>query len=71
MAAAEKILDETLESSGIIDGVTCGAGMPYKLSEIAANYGVFIIQSYLRREHSMLYGKDHIGKLQSFRWSCI
>ena len=42
MAAAEKILDETLKrSSGIIDGVTCGAGMPYKLSEIAANYGVF------------------------------
>ena len=42
MAAAETILEETLKQAGsIIDGVTCGAGMPYKLSEIAAKYGVF------------------------------
>ena len=25
---------------GLVAGVTCGAGMPYKLSEIAASYGV-------------------------------
>ena len=32
MAAAEEILTRTLEKAGsIIDGVTCGAGMPYKL----------------------------------------
>ena len=32
MAAAEEILTRTLEkASNIIDGVTCGAGMPYKL----------------------------------------
>jgi len=42
MAAAEQILVETLEQAGdIIDGITCGAGMPYKLSEISANYGVY------------------------------
>ena len=30
MAAAEEILTRTLEKAGnIIDGVTCGAGMPY------------------------------------------
>ena len=42
MAAAEEILTRTLEKAGnIIDGVTCGAGMPYKLSEIAAKYGTY------------------------------
>ena len=42
MGGAEKILTETLEkASDIIDGVTCGAGMPYKLSEISARYGVY------------------------------
>lgn len=42
MAAAEEILTRTLEKAGnIIDGVTCGAGMPYKLSEIATKYGTY------------------------------
>ena len=42
MAAAEVILTRTLEkASNIIDGVTCGAGMPYKLSEIAARFGIY------------------------------
>ena len=42
MAAAETILTQTLErASDIIDGVTCGAGMPYKLSEISARFGVY------------------------------
>ena len=42
MGAAETILTQTLEKTkGIIDGVTCGAGMPYKLSEIAARFGVY------------------------------
>ena len=42
MAAAEEILTRTLEKAGsIIDGVTCGAGMPYKLSEIAGKYGIY------------------------------
>ena len=42
MAAAEEILTRTLEkASDIIDGVTCGAGMPYKLSDIAARFGIY------------------------------
>ena len=42
MGAAETILTRTLDKAkGLIDGVTCGAGMPYKLSEIAASYKVY------------------------------
>ncbi len=42
MGAAETILSRTLDKAkGLIDGVTCGAGMPYKLSEIAASYKVY------------------------------
>jgi len=42
MAAAERILEGILEGTkGIINGVTCGAGMPYKISEIAAKHNIF------------------------------
>ncbi len=42
MGAAETILSRTLDKAkGLIDGVTCGAGMPYRLSEIAASYKVY------------------------------
>ena len=41
MAAAERVLHGVLEgASGLIHGVTCGAGMPYKIAEISARYGV-------------------------------
>ncbi len=41
MGAAEEILTRVLESAkGLIHGVTCGAGMPYKLSAISARFGV-------------------------------
>ena len=30
-------------TKGMVAGVTCGAGMPYKLSEIAASYGVYYL----------------------------
>jgi len=41
MAAAERILHGVLEGAkGLIHGVTCGAGMPYKIAEICAHYGV-------------------------------
>ena len=56
MAAAEKILEETLIRAGnLIDGVTCGAGMPYKLSEIAAKHGVFYypIKKILRKKRNV------------------
>ncbi|MBV8392196.1 MAG: nitronate monooxygenase [Alphaproteobacteria bacterium] len=42
MAAAETILHGVLEGAkGLIHGVTCGAGMPYKIAEICARYQVF------------------------------
>ena len=41
MGGAERILHGILsEAQGIVHGVTCGAGMPYKLAEIAAQYNV-------------------------------
>ena len=42
MGAAQRVLQGVLDGAkGIIHGVTCGAGMPYKLSEIAASYGIY------------------------------
>jgi nitronate monooxygenase len=44
MGGAQRILHGVLEQTkGMIQGVTCGAGMPYKLSEIAAQYEVFYL----------------------------
>ncbi|RVT39481.1 NAD(P)H-dependent flavin oxidoreductase [Sphingobium algorifonticola] len=41
MGGAQRILHGVLERTrGMVAGVTCGAGMPYKLSEIAASYNV-------------------------------
>lgn len=41
MGGAQPILHGVLERTrGMVAGVTCGAGMPYKLSEIAASYNV-------------------------------
>jgi NAD(P)H-dependent flavin oxidoreductase YrpB (nitropropane dioxygenase family) len=44
MGGAQLILHGILEQTrGMVTGVTCGAGMPYKLSEIAAQYGVYYL----------------------------
>ncbi len=41
MGAAERIISEVLEQAkGLVHGITCGAGMPYRLSDIAARFGV-------------------------------
>lgn len=41
MGGAQHVLEGVLEKTrGLVSGVTCGAGMPYKLSEIAARYNV-------------------------------
>ena len=41
MGGAQRVLNGVLERTrGLVSGVTCGAGMPYKLSEIAASYNV-------------------------------
>ncbi len=41
MGGAERVLHGILEGAkGLIHGITCGAGMPYRLSEIAEKYKV-------------------------------
>ncbi len=41
MGGAERIITEVLEQAkGLIHGITCGAGMPYRLSDIAAKFNV-------------------------------
>ena len=41
MGAAEEIVEGILSGAkGLIHGVTCGAGMPYKIAEICAKHGV-------------------------------
>ncbi|PLK27739.1 nitronate monooxygenase family protein [Novosphingobium sp. TH158] len=41
MGGAQQILEGILERTrGLVTGVTCGAGMPYKLAEIAARFNV-------------------------------
>ena len=42
--ATERILHGILEGAkGLVDGITCGAGMPYRVAEIAARYGVHFL----------------------------
>ncbi|WP_264375317.1 MULTISPECIES: NAD(P)H-dependent flavin oxidoreductase [unclassified Wolbachia] len=42
MGAAEQVLHGILEKAkGLVHGITCGAGMPYRLGEIAAKYQVY------------------------------
>jgi len=42
MAGVEPILNGILEGTkGLIHGVTCGAGMPYRIAEIAAQYQIY------------------------------
>ncbi len=41
MGGAERVITGVLEGArGLVHGLTCGAGMPYRLSEIAARFGV-------------------------------
>ncbi|WP_150000166.1 NAD(P)H-dependent flavin oxidoreductase [Iodidimonas gelatinilytica] len=41
MGGAQRVLQGVLEKTReLVHGVTCGAGMPYKLAEICAGYGV-------------------------------
>jgi nitronate monooxygenase len=42
MGASERILKGVLEGAkGLISGVTCGAGMPYRMAEICSEFGVY------------------------------
>ncbi len=41
MGGAERVITGALEQAkGLINGITCGAGMPYRLSDIAARFNV-------------------------------
>ncbi|MCB8876391.1 nitronate monooxygenase [Acidisoma silvae] len=41
MGGAERVITGVLEGAkGLINGLTCGAGMPYRLSDIAMKFGV-------------------------------
>lgn len=41
MGGAERVMKGVLDKTkDLVQGVTCGAGMPYRLAEIAAGYGV-------------------------------
>jgi hypothetical protein len=41
MGGAERVLNGVLEGAkGLVNGVTCGAGMPYRIAQIAASFGV-------------------------------
>jgi len=42
MGGAQRVLEGVLEGAkGLVHGITCGAGMPYRLAEIAVKYGVY------------------------------
>ena len=42
MASSEQVLHGVLQGAkGLIHGVTCGAGMPFRLAPLAAEYGVY------------------------------
>lgn len=42
MGGAEKVLHGVLaQTKGLVHGITCGAGMPYRLAEIAKSYEVY------------------------------
>lgn len=42
MGGAERVLRGVAEATkGMLHGVTCGAGMPYRLGDIAAEYGLY------------------------------
>lgn len=42
MGGAQQVLEGVLEGAkGMVHGVTCGAGMPYKLAEIAQKYNIY------------------------------
>lgn len=44
MGGAQEVLEGILQATpGMITGVTCGAGMPYKLAEIAERYNVLYL----------------------------
>lgn len=72
MGGAERILVGILEGAkGMVHGVTCGAGMPYKLAEIAEHFGVYYhpIVSSMRAFRALW--KRSYSKLPKFLGSVV
>lgn len=67
MASVERLLTSVLDKvSGFVHGITCGAGLPYKLAEIASKYKCYyypIISS--SRAFSILYKRSY-AKFKDF-----
>ena len=65
MGGAERVITGVLEGAkGLIHGLTCGAGMPYRLSDIAAKFGVHyypIISSGPRVQRAVEAGVQQDG----------
>jgi hypothetical protein len=46
MGGAERVIRGVLEGAkGLVSGITCGAGMPYRLADIAREFGIFYYPS--------------------------
>lgn len=63
ISSVEKTIIEILQKThNLIHGITCGAGMPFKLAEIAAKYGVFyypIVSS--ARAFNLLWKRSYVN----------
>lgn len=61
MGGSEEIITRILEEAkGCVDGVVCGAGLPYSLAEIATKFGIYyypIVSS--ARAFSILYRRSY------------
>ena len=65
MANAERLLNGVLDKvKGLVNGITCGAGLPYKLAEIASKYKCYyypIVSS--SRALQILYKRSYLNYL--------
>ncbi len=66
MGAAERVIEGILDRiPGLVDGLTCGAGMPYRLADIAMRHNVWFYPIISSHVPSMPYGSALTIKLRS------
>ena len=67
MGGVEPILEGVLEQTkGLVHGVTCGAGMPFKLAQICSKYGVFYYPIVSSARAFKILFKRAYSKFQEF-----
>lgn len=67
MAGVERVLEGVLSKvSNLIHGITCGAGMPYKLAEIATRYRVYYYPIVSSAKAFRILWKRSYRKLSEF-----